>query len=123
PTRPLKVVPPLISLIAMTRRGSESVRPEVSSKKSRSIMMIVSLETLNRDYLFVGLDEVAEGFREIGIFRRGERIDAELILEPRHQDCEAQRVESGIEQDKVVGQRRHANLLLGGDFLDQADNC
>ena len=71
----------------------------------------------------VRLDEIAEGFREIGIFRRGERIDAELVLESGHQNGKAQRVEAGIEQHQIVGQRRYAYLLLGRDLLDQASDC
>ena len=44
-------------------------------------------------------------------------IDAEIVLEPRDQDREGERVESGFVQRKVVGQRRKVDLLLRGDLF------
>ena len=42
---------------------------------------------------------------------------AKRVFEPRHQDGEAERVETGVQQHQVVTQRRQLLLLLLGDFL------
>src|SRR5262245_36598325 len=61
--------------------------------------------------------EVAECDRKVHILSGAEGVKAEPLLEPRHQDGEAQRIEPRIEQDEVVGQRRQPFVLLPGDLL------
>ena len=66
---------------------------------------------------FIDLDEVAERHREGDVVGHREGIEPELVLEPRHQDREAQQVEAGVEQHQIVGQRRKPLRLLVGDSL------
>ena len=52
---------------------------------------------------FVQPDEVTESYGELNGLRRVERIDAELVVESRHDDCEAQRIQSRLYQLQLVG--------------------
>ena len=58
--------------------------------------------------ILVEPDEVAERHREIDVVRGRERIVAELVLQPRHQDGEAQRIEARI---RAAPDRRSAAPL------------
>src|SRR5690242_15315109 len=68
--------------------------------------------------IFVGADEVAERHRKIRVLARRERIDPQRILEPRDQHGEAERIEPGVEQVEVVGERRQLLVVLGCDLSD-----
>src|ERR1700758_4092272 len=80
-------------------RASEIVRP------IRSWLRYSRSAKISRGDIFVGPDEVANGQREAHFFRNGERIDTKLILEPRHQDGEGQRIEAGFLRRQIVLKR------------------
>ena len=48
----------------------------------------------------------------------GEGVKAELVFQTRHDYCEAERVEAGLEQHEVVRQRRQMLFLLFGDGFE-----
>ena len=67
-------------------------------------------------------DEVAECDGEIDVVGYRERVEADLVLKSGHQDGEAQRVESGLEEHQVIVQRLQSLALLGRDRLDRRDD-
>lgn len=64
--------------------------------------------------MFIEADKVTEGYGKASIFRSAERIYSKRALEPSHDDCKAQRVESRIQQFQAVCQRRQPQALLSG---------
>ena len=69
----------------------------------------------------VEVDQIAQGDRDRDM-TVGERVEADLILQLRHQDGDAQGVEAGLEQLQIVGQGRQRLVLLPGDALDLGDD-
>src|SRR5215469_7442603 len=67
---------------------------------------------------FVQPDEVTEGYGELHGFRVVERIDTERVLESRHDDREAQRIQPRLNQLQLIGQRRERSILLPCDLLE-----
>src|ERR1700674_4082110 len=53
--------------------------------------------------MFVDPNEIAEGHGKIDVVGGRERIAAERVLEPRDKDRKAERVETGIQQDQLIG--------------------
>src|SRR5262249_41425701 len=67
---------------------------------------------------FVQPDEITEGDGELDGLCLVERIDAERVLESRHDDRETERIQPRLNQLQVVGQRRERPVLLPGDLLE-----
>src|SRR5271156_4496338 len=79
-----------------------------------------SLSASGRD-MCVERDAVAHGARKLRGSRVDEWIAACRVLQPADQNGEAKRVETGVQEFQIVGQRRQALVLLRGDrayFLD-----
>src|ERR1700739_4020979 len=97
-------------------RVSEIVRPFSSGPRySRSAK-------ISGGDILVCSDEFADGRWEGGVVRDGERINAEIVLQPRDQDCERQRIEPGFVQRQIVLERRKRDLLFFGDLLHRREN-
>src|SRR5258708_3366339 len=97
-------------------RASEIVRPFSSGPR-----YLRSVKISGRDIL-VGSDELADGRREGGVLRDGERIDSEIVLQPRDQDRERQRIEPSFVQRQIVLERSKRDLLFFGDLLHRREN-
>src|SRR5262249_38797290 len=67
---------------------------------------------------FVQPDEVTEGYGEFHGIRLVERIDTERVLESRHDDREAERIQPRLNQLQLIGQRRERPILLPCDLLE-----
>jgi hypothetical protein len=63
-------------------------------------------EEISGGDILVGFDEFANRRRKRGIVRQRERIDAKIVLQPRDQDRERERVESGVLQRQLIVKRR-----------------
>src|SRR5258707_8725680 len=97
-------------------RASEIVRPFSSGPRySRSAK-------ISGGDILVCSDEFADGRREGGVLSDSERINAEIVLQPRDENCERQRVEPGFVQRQIVLERRKRDLLLFSDPLDRREN-
>src|SRR5580698_5146012 len=68
--------------------------------------------------VFVELDEITEGDRKLDRLTRVEGIDTQGVLQPRHDDGETERVETGLDELQLIRQRRESALLLDGDLLE-----
>src|SRR5436190_16162050 len=77
---------------------------------------------MNCGGLLIEPDEVTQrhGIRRFAGF--GERIEAQLLFEPGDQDCDGERVETGIEQHQIVGQWRERLAVFAGNLLDLRNN-
>src|ERR1700678_768749 len=73
--------------------------------------------------ILVQLDEVAKGHRKLHVLDGIERVEAERVLETRHDQRKAERVETGLEQLQTVGQLRQFPLLLDRDLLELQRDC
>src|SRR5262245_43815856 len=62
--------------------------------------------------ILIGLDELAERDGKIDVFDTGERVNAELVLQSRRKDRKSERVESAVEENEIVVQRRQGLPLL-----------
>src|SRR5215471_571358 len=60
---------------------------------------------------FVQPDEVTEGYGELHGIRLVERIDTERVLESRHDDREAQRIQPRLNQLQLIGHGRELPIL------------
>src|SRR5579862_8135687 len=67
--------------------------------------------------VFVQLDEVAERDGKSDRFGRIEGVKAERILQPCHDEREAQGIQSRLQQPQIVRQRRELAVLLLCDLL------
>ena len=91
---PIRQLCPRMSVSDTLCRASEIVRPFSSGPRySRSAK-------ISGGDILVDSDELADGRREGGILRDGERIDPEIVLQPRDQDSERQRIEPGSCSDR-----------------------
>src|ERR1700722_1618123 len=64
--------------------------------------------------LLVERDELADRAGEARVVSRSERIAASYVLEARHKDRKAKRIEPRLGKGKVVRERRQFSILLGG---------
>ena len=71
--------------------------------------------------MLVDFDEVAERHRKGGVLGGRERIDAELILEPRNQDGKAERIETAIREHQILLERRQKLAVLSRDLFHLFD--
>src|SRR5260221_12542277 len=90
-------------------RASEIVRPFSSGPR-----YLRSVKISGRDIL-VGSDELADGRREGGGLRYGERIDSEIVLQPPNQDRERQRIEPSFVQRQIVLERAKGDVRFSGN--------
>src|SRR5207248_11090771 len=60
--------------------------------------------------ILVCSDEFTDGRREGGVLRDGERINAEIVLQPRDEDCERQRVEPGLDRKSTRLNSSHRTI-------------
>src|SRR3954447_16233652 len=86
-----------------------------SSASSQSAS--VALRCSGLGGIFIGGHKVAQGHGKLEILGGGERIDAQFAFEPNDQHREGQRVETGIDQDEIVSERRQCLVVLFGDLL------
>src|ERR1700736_5635800 len=99
-----------------TRSPSATLAPRAWRKRSSPFAAPLS-QSRNGCGIFVDPHEVAQRQRERRVVGAGERIEAELIFEPRDQHREAERIETGLEQHQIVGERGKLLVLLLRDLL------
>jgi hypothetical protein len=68
--------------------------------------------------VFVELDEIRKGHRIKGVGRSRKWIYSQLVLESRDQYRKAQRIESGIDEDKIIIQWSGSFSLLRRNLVD-----
>src|SRR5581483_11379003 len=96
--------------------GPTSAAPRAAAPpitKSQSAMAL-------RRACFVQPDEIPE--RDGEALRRVEWIVAERVLETRHDEREAERVEAALQELQVIAERRELALLLPSNLLEESGN-
>src|ERR1700723_674946 len=104
--------PRLFEGSAASGSGERSQMPSPDRWGIRLLLMIL-----------VQLDEVPKGHRKLHVLDGIERIEAERVLETRHDQGKAERVETGLEQLQTVGQPHQFPLLLDRDLLELQRDC
>src|SRR5262245_54414414 len=61
--------------------------------------------------VLIDSDEIAQGYGKVGVLGGGEGVEAKLVLEASDQDGKSKRIEPGLQQHKIVGERRQCLML------------
>ena len=64
---------------ALERKGSQASRLVLTASQSEAELFC---------NMFIKVDEITKGYRELGIFRFSERLDAERVFKPGYKDRE-----------------------------------
>src|SRR5438876_1194452 len=84
-----------------------------STRSSRWPAKLNPFQSVSRSCsIFVEPDEVAQGDGKLGLVGATEGIHPERVLETCDDDREAERVEPGVEEHEIIGQRRQRLLVL-----------
>jgi hypothetical protein len=72
--------------------------------------------------IFVETNKVTQGHGEADIFIGVEWVHPQRSLKPDHDDRETQRVQPGVEQSQIVGQRREWLVLLPSHLREMGNH-
>src|SRR5580693_9009777 len=108
--RPPRHVPPARSTRRMPRSPPCRKRPALPSPRCRLRFSAGSI--------FVDPNQVAQGHWKVDGVGGRERIDPETILETRDQHRKAKRIEPGIDEDRILGERGQLLLMPVGNLLN-----
>src|SRR6476619_6165580 len=108
---------PLARALRETRACAPLKTQSCGFSSARSQSASVALRCNGLRGIFIGGHKVAQGHWKLEILGGGERIDTQLAFEPNDQHSEGQRIETRIDQDKIVSERRQYLVVLLGDLL------
>src|SRR5436190_23839923 len=113
--RPASCAARLPRIVPLRRRLTDTAAVAPHRKRSGAAGALSSLSRIDAmgfGSVFIKPDEVSQRHRIGHVVGFGEWIESQRLFESSYQDGDGERVESGVEQDQVIGQRRQALLVI-----------